>query len=95
MTDEQWNKALISQVGDVAGFDRAELVVNYLRGAMINSDDANKHSGDVQMYYQFSYALTHLMGHSEKRIPTKLEFSAWLSANNRVHYQQKMFKTVA
>lgn len=92
---EQWNKALISQIGDVAGFDRAELVVNYLRGAMINSDDANKHSGDVQMYYQFSYALTHLMGHSEKRIPTKLEFTAWLSAKNQLHYQQNMSKSVA
>lgn len=80
----QWNRDMISRIGDVPGFDRAELVMSYLRGAMINSDDADKHFDDVQLYYQFSYALSQLMGHSDKRIPTKQSFATWLLAKKEM-----------
>jgi len=75
---ERWNRSVIHEMGEIAGFNRSEMVVNYLRGTMINCDDANKGSEDVQMYCQISYALTHLMGHSDKRIPTQMDFAAWL-----------------
>lgn len=75
----QWNRDTINQVGNVFGFDRAELVANYLRGNLINCDDADKRSDDLQMYHQFCYALMQLMGHSDKRIPTHAEFAAWLA----------------
>ncbi|ABN59793.1 TetR/AcrR family transcriptional regulator [Shewanella baltica] len=74
-----WNRLTISEIGDIPGFNRAELVKDYLRGAMINSDDANRQADDVQLYCQFSYALSQLMGHSDKRIPTKPAFVHWLS----------------
>ncbi|QYJ85949.1 TetR/AcrR family transcriptional regulator [Shewanella mesophila] len=75
----QWNQGMISAVGDRPGFDRDELLRNYIRGTMINSDDGIKQCDDVQIYYQFSYALSQLMGHSDKRIPTKQKFANWLS----------------
>lgn len=74
----QWNAKTISEIGDVPGFDRVELVMSYLRGAMINTDDACKAHDDPQLYYQFSYALVHLMGHSDKRHPFKRVFTCWL-----------------
>ncbi|ACA84580.1 TetR family transcriptional regulator [Shewanella woodyi] len=89
------NKRMILDIGEVAGFDRVELVMNYLRGAMINSDDADKHFGDVQLYYQFSYALSQLMGHSDRRIPTKLAFAAWLSAKHREKHQVTIINSAA
>ncbi|MDR8525546.1 TetR/AcrR family transcriptional regulator [Shewanella fidelis] len=76
----QWNNELIKAVGVVEGFDRAELVANYLRGAQINCDDAGKHYNDASMYYQFSYALSQLMGHSDKRIPNQLAYVSWLAS---------------
>lgn len=75
----QWNRNTISEVGDIPGFNRTELVMDYLRGAMINSDDSNRQANDIQLYCQFSYALTQLMGHSDKRIPTEFVFAKWLS----------------
>ncbi|MCK8046908.1 TetR/AcrR family transcriptional regulator [Shewanella sp. 1CM18E] len=75
----QWNNDLIRAVGMVEGFDRAELVANYLRGAQINCDDSGKHYNDASMYYQFSYALSQLMGHSDKRIPNQLAYVSWLA----------------
>lgn len=75
----RWNRLTISEIGDVSGFNRAELVMDYLRGAMINSDDSNRKADDIQLYCQFSYALSQLMGHSDKRIPTKSAFVHWLS----------------
>ncbi|GGI97591.1 hypothetical protein GCM10007978_39170 [Shewanella hanedai] len=73
-----WNRELIKEIGLVQGFDRGELVANYLRGAQINCDDAGKRYDDENLYYQFSYALTHLMGHSDKRIPDQVSFEKWL-----------------
>ncbi|MXR70039.1 TetR/AcrR family transcriptional regulator [Shewanella sp. JBTF-M18] len=75
----QWNQGMISAVGDRPGFDRYELLKNYIRGTMINSDDGLKRCDDVQTYYQFSYAMAQLMGHSDRRIPTKQTFSVWLA----------------
>ncbi|MFV7784097.1 TetR/AcrR family transcriptional regulator [Shewanella marisflavi] len=74
----QWNKSMISAIGDCPGFDRYELLKNYIRGTMINSDDGVKRCDDVQTYYQFSYAMAQLMGHSDRRIPNKQTFSLWL-----------------
>ncbi len=74
----QWNKSMISAIGDCPGFDRYELLKNYIRGTMINSDDGVKRCDDVQTYYQFSYAMAQLMGHSDRRIPSKQTFSLWL-----------------
>lgn len=74
----QWNKSVISAIGDCPGFDRYELLKNYIRGTMINSDDGVKRCDDVQTYYQFSYAMAQLMGHSDRRIPSKQTFSLWL-----------------
>ncbi|MFV7770031.1 TetR/AcrR family transcriptional regulator [Shewanella marisflavi] len=74
----QWNKSMISAIGDCPGFDRYELLKNYIRGTMIDSDDGIKRCDDVQTYYQFSYAMAQLMGHSDRRIPSKQTFSLWL-----------------
>jgi AcrR family transcriptional regulator len=76
---QSWNQDTLAQIGDVAGFDRGELLDDYLRGAMINSDDAQKHYNDAQMYYQFSFAMTQLMGHSHKRMPSVQVFLQWLA----------------
>ncbi|GGI82454.1 TetR/AcrR family transcriptional regulator [Shewanella gelidii] len=77
---ERWNREAIAKVGEVFGFDRTELVCNYLRGNMINCDDADKSFDDLQMYHQFCFALLQLMGHSDKRIPYHQEFVDWLGA---------------
>ncbi|MGS0679885.1 hypothetical protein ACVBIL_01870 [Shewanella sp. 125m-7] len=74
----QWNNELIKAVGVVEGFNRAELVANYLRGAQINCDDTGKQYDDAGLYYQFSYALAQLMGHSDKRIPKQTDYASWL-----------------
>ncbi|WP_350432077.1 TetR/AcrR family transcriptional regulator [Shewanella sp. H8] len=76
---KQWNTQTLTEIGDVGGFNRNELLCDYLRGAMINSDDAQKHPDDAEMYYQFSYAMTQLMGHSSKRMPTIKMFVQWLA----------------
>ncbi|GIU11179.1 MULTISPECIES: TetR/AcrR family transcriptional regulator [unclassified Shewanella] len=76
----RWNNQLIQSVGVVEGFNRAELVANYLRGALINCDDAGKQYDDASLYYQFSYALSQLMGHSDKRIPNQLAYVSWLAS---------------
>ncbi|AZG71321.1 TetR/AcrR family transcriptional regulator [Shewanella livingstonensis] len=75
---QQWNQHTLAEIGVVAGFDRYELLKDYLRGALINSDDAKKHPNDAEMYYQFSFAMTQLMGHSHKRMPTIKVFLQWL-----------------
>ncbi|QDE32993.1 TetR/AcrR family transcriptional regulator [Shewanella polaris] len=76
---QQWNAQTLTEIGVVDGFNRNELLCDYLRGAMINSDDAQKHYNDAEMYYQFSYAMTQLMGHSHKRMPTIKVFVQWLA----------------
>ncbi|GGZ34859.1 TetR family transcriptional regulator [Shewanella chilikensis] len=90
----QWNAKTISAVGEVPGFDRVELVMSYLRGAMINTDDACKAHDDPQLYYQFSYALIHLMGHSDKRSPSKQQFAAWLSRQPSLEYEPEGLRRV-
>ncbi|QQX79940.1 TetR/AcrR family transcriptional regulator [Shewanella sp. KX20019] len=76
----QWNHQLIKAVGIVEGFNRSELVANYVRGAQINCDDASKHYNDANLYHQFSYALSQLMGHSDKRIPKLSDYKNWLAS---------------
>ncbi|MGK0249604.1 MAG: AcrR family transcriptional regulator [Oleispira sp.] len=75
----QWNRQRIKAVGIVEGFNRTELVANYLRGAQINCDDAGKHYNDANLYHQFSFALSQLMGHSDKRIPKLSDYINWLA----------------
>ena len=75
---KQWNAQTLTEIGEVGGFNRGELLCDYLRGAMINSDDAQKHPNDAEMYYQFSFAMTQLMGHSQKRPPGIKVFLQWL-----------------
>lgn len=79
----QWNRQAIAEVGEVFGFDRTQLVCNYLRGNMINCDDAEKKSDDLLLYQQFCFALLQLMGHSDKRIPRHSEFAEWLNEMQR------------
>jgi AcrR family transcriptional regulator len=76
---QQWNHCTLAEIGEVTGFDRYELLKDYLRGALINSDDAQKQYDDAEMYYQFSYAMTQLMGHSHKRMPSIKVFLQWLA----------------
>ncbi|WP_394202498.1 TetR/AcrR family transcriptional regulator [Shewanella waksmanii] len=73
-----WLTETIAEIGLVEGFDRHELVSHYLRGAIINCDDDNKAADDPQLYHQYCYAITHLLGHSDRRIPTKAYFKLWL-----------------
>ncbi|GGP72718.1 hypothetical protein GCM10009347_41700 [Shewanella algicola] len=75
---KQWNTQVLAEIGEIRGFDRGELLCDYLRGAMINSDDAQKHYNDAEMYYQFSFGMTQLMGHSHKRSPGIKVFLQWL-----------------
>ncbi|MCL1112244.1 TetR/AcrR family transcriptional regulator [Shewanella basaltis] len=75
---KQWNAQTLMEIGEVSGFNRSELLCDYLRGAMINSDDAQKYYNDAEMYYQHSFAMTHLMGHSQKRPPSIKVFLLWL-----------------
>ncbi|WOT04955.1 TetR/AcrR family transcriptional regulator [Shewanella youngdeokensis] len=75
----QLNQQLMEAVGVVEGFNRAELVGNYLRGTKINCNDAKKHYNDANLYHQFSYALAQLMGHSDKRIPQLKDYVNWLA----------------
>lgn len=76
---QQWNAQTLMEIGEVSGFNRSELLCDYLRGAMINSDDAQKHYNDAEMYYQHSFAMTQLMGHSQKRPPNIKVFLQWLA----------------
>lgn len=39
----------------------------------------NPLSDDASLYYQFSYALTQLMGYSDKRIPKQTDYAIWLT----------------
>lgn len=80
---QAWNQGVILSVGERAGFDRYELLKNYIRGTMINSDDGIRRCDDLQTYYQFSYAMAQLMGHSDKRIPSKQTFADWLSQQHQ------------
>ncbi|MCT7941741.1 TetR/AcrR family transcriptional regulator [Shewanella holmiensis] len=82
----QWNADTMQQIGHVAGFDRLDLVINYLRGALINIDDSRKRFDDPKLYYQFSYALTQLMGHSSKRIPTESVFTHWIAKQSQTEH---------
>ncbi|WP_391570523.1 hypothetical protein [Shewanella algae] len=66
----------------------------YRHGAMINTDDACKAHDDPQLYYQFSYALIHLMGHSDKRSPTKQQFAAWLSRQPSLEFEPEGLRRV-
>ncbi|NKF48985.1 TetR/AcrR family transcriptional regulator [Shewanella sp. WXL01] len=75
----EWNRQVITEIGEVAGFDRLELAIQYLRGAMINIDDAKSKYDDPKLYHQLSYALTQLIGHSSKRLPKLKDFELWLS----------------
>ncbi|MBR9728868.1 TetR/AcrR family transcriptional regulator [Shewanella intestini] len=74
-----WFNNIVNEIGKVEGFNRAELVLNYLRGTMINSDDAEKDGHDPQLYHQFCYAIVHLLGHSDKRLPGVTTFQTWLN----------------
>lgn len=74
-----WNAQTLMEIGEVSGFNRSELLCDYLRGAMINSDDAQKHYNDAEMYYQHGFAMTQLMGHSQKRPPSIKVFVQWLA----------------
>ncbi|WP_144211629.1 TetR/AcrR family transcriptional regulator [Shewanella donghaensis] len=80
----RWNEDAIRDIGEVSGFDRVELVTNYIRGALINIDDSHKQYDDPKLYHQFSYALTQLMGHSAKRIPTEKDFENWIAAQSQL-----------
>ena len=82
----QWNADTMNQIGHVAGFDRLDLVMNYLRGAFINIDDSRKRFDDPKLYYQFSFALTQLMGHSAKRIPTEQVFQDWITKQSQLQH---------
>jgi AcrR family transcriptional regulator len=73
-----WNADAIKEIGEINGFDRVELVIQYLRGALINIDDAQKQDDSPELYHQLSYALTQLIGHSNKRIPALKDFKTWL-----------------
>ncbi|GIU52973.1 MULTISPECIES: TetR/AcrR family transcriptional regulator [Shewanella] len=75
-----WFHSMIAKIGKVEGFNRDELVLSYLRGAMINCDDADKDGNDVQLYYQYCYAIVQLLGHSDKRLPAITKFKEWLSS---------------
>ena len=75
----EWNYQTIESMGVVEGFNRAELVANYLRGAQINCNDADKQYNDHHLYHQFSYALAQLLGQSNKRLPTLNYYIDWLA----------------
>ncbi|USD36582.1 MULTISPECIES: TetR/AcrR family transcriptional regulator [Ferrimonas] len=79
----QWNKDLIREMGEVQGFDRGTLVRNFVRGTMVNIDEGDTDCCDIELYHQYCYALAQLLGHSDKRIPTRNELSQWL-----IHLQQ-------
>lgn len=75
----QWTDDIIAEMGEVPGFDRPALVRDFIRGTMINIDDAGSTCGDLPVYQQYCYALTHLLGHSDQRIPTQTDLKQWLS----------------
>lgn len=74
-----WFHSIISAMGKIEGFDRADLVINYLRGALVNIDDARKDGLDPQLYLQFCYAIIQLLGHSDKRLPSIDVIKSWLN----------------
>ncbi|TKB58312.1 TetR/AcrR family transcriptional regulator [Ferrimonas aestuarii] len=74
---EAWNRNQVEAMGEVTGFDRLELVTNFIRGTMINIDDAETCCDDATVYHQYCYAMTQLLGHSHRRIPEARELKAW------------------
>lgn len=66
---EQWNRTLIQRIGELEGYDRTELVSGFIRGTLINTDDAGRDFADLALYRQFCYALLQLLGQSEQRVP--------------------------
>ncbi|MBV7317522.1 hypothetical protein [Shewanella sp. NIFS-20-20] len=64
-----WNQKIINEMGAVEGYDRSQLVADFIRGTMINSDDASKCFDDLAIYRQFCYALLQLLGHSDSKVP--------------------------
>jgi AcrR family transcriptional regulator len=75
---QKWNEDTIQLIGEVQGFDRKELVKNFIRGTLIDSGDDKKDFSDVSIYQKFSFALINLSGHSDRRSPTKTTFEEWL-----------------
>ncbi|WP_052074581.1 TetR/AcrR family transcriptional regulator [Shewanella mangrovi] len=81
-TYQKWNEETIQLIGEVPGFDRKELVKNFIRGTMIDSGDSEKDFNDVSIYQKFSFAIINLSGHSDHRTPTKTIFEDWLHMVN-------------
>ncbi len=79
---QKWNEGTIQLIGEVPGFDRKELVKNFIRGTMIASGDGEKDFNDVSIYQKFSFAIINLSGHSDHRTPTKKIFEDWLHMVN-------------
>ncbi|MCL1076380.1 TetR/AcrR family transcriptional regulator [Shewanella dokdonensis] len=87
-----WNRQQIQQMGEVQGFDRCTLVRDFIRGTMINVSEEAVDAHDVQLYYQYCYALIQLLGQSDKRVPTREQISQWLKwmTPTPVHADQRM-----
>ncbi|BDY06012.1 TetR/AcrR family transcriptional regulator [Ferrimonas sp. YFM] len=73
-----WNQKVMDAIGPVEGYDRGTLVRSFVRGSLINIDDGDAECCDLGVYHQYCYALTQLMGHSDKRIPSRDELGQWL-----------------
>ncbi|MFQ6371931.1 TetR/AcrR family transcriptional regulator [Shewanella sp. YIC-542] len=75
---QQWNRQQIRRMGEIKGFDRWALVRDFIRGTMINVSEEAVDGEDVQLYYQYCYALSQLLGQSDKRVPDKKLLARWL-----------------
>ena len=89
---QHWNQQQIQQMGEVKGFDRCALVRDFIRGTMINVSEEAVDAHDVQLYYQYCYALTQLLGQSDKRVPNRDCISHWLQlmTPSPAHADQRM-----
>ncbi len=73
-----WNREMIRAIGELDGYDRTQLVTDFIRGNLINSDDAGLAHNNVAVYRQFCYALIQLLGQSDRKVPEDSELSTLL-----------------
>lgn len=78
----EWNRRMIRTIGELDGYDRTQLVTDFIRGSLINSDDAGLDHTQVAVYRQFCYALIQLLGQSDRKVPEDKELIAFLQLSS-------------
>lgn len=73
---QEWNRNAIEAMGKIQGFNRNDLVRDFVRGTMINSSD-ERDFNDLSLYKKYGFALINLTGHSESIVSVTKSIESW------------------